>query len=81
METEIFTLYKALLFETKMFNYINAHNMKIVELGYIRMTAHISHSDSCVKRLSIQVLERWLSRKELTILTEDLVWPPSPHTR
>lgn len=55
--------------------------MKIVELGYICMTAHISHSDSCVKRLSIQVLERWLSRKDLTNLTEDLAWPPSAHTR
>lgn len=27
-----------------MFNYLNAHNMKIVALGYIRMAAHISHS-------------------------------------
>lgn len=78
METEIFTL----LFETKkMFNYLNVHNMKIVVLGYIRMAARISHSNSCAKRLSIQVPERWLSRKDLTNLTEDLAWPPRAHTR
>lgn len=27
-----------------MLNYLNAHSIKIVELGYIRMAAHISHS-------------------------------------
>lgn len=69
-----------------MFNYLNVHNLEIVELGYIRMAACISRSDGCVKRLSIQVRERWLSRKDLTEsnltnFTEDLAWPPSAHTR